>query len=156
MKILFVCTGNICRSPMAEGITKARVPSAWTKRLRVSSAGTFAWEGQGASSHAIEVLGEIGIDISGHRARQLKAELIEDADLVVAIAREHKAEVLRLVPAAKSKVIVLGSLDESRRYDDIADPIGGDRNVYARIRDELCGLIDLLIAYLADKVELDR
>ncbi len=135
---------------------KARVPREWADSADISSAGTFAWEGHPASSLAVEVLGEAGIDISGHRARHLSRELIEAADLVVAIAYEHKAEVVRLVPDVKSKVIVLGSLDRSRRYDDIDDPIGGDRAVYTRIRDELSGLIDRLIAYLADKFEVNQ
>jgi protein-tyrosine-phosphatase len=154
MKILFVCTGNICRSPMAEGMMKARIPRDRAGRWHISSAGTFAWEDQAASALAVDVLAERGIDISGHRARQLTAGLIEDADLVVAIAHEHKAEALRLVPDAKSSVLVLGSLDKSRRYDDIDDPIGGDRAVYARIRDELSGLIDLFITYLSEKYKL--
>lgn len=139
---------------MAEGIMNAKIVNSFGNRLEVSSAGTFAWEGHPASALAVEVLDEVGVDITGHRARHLSRDMIETADAIVAMAREHMAEVIRLVPAAKSKVIVLGDLDRSRRSADIDDPIGGDKELYTRVRDEISGLIDNLITYLIDKFKL--
>ncbi|MGD1048786.1 MAG: hypothetical protein ABR899_08570, partial [Candidatus Krumholzibacteriaceae bacterium] len=126
--ILFVCTGNSCRSPMAAGIAAARVSEAWRGLVSFSSAGTAAFEGMRAASNAVRVLAEAGVDISDHRAMMLTKEMIDEADLVVVMAEEHRAEVLELAPGSLEKVIVLGELDSSRKSPDVADPIGGDED----------------------------
>jgi protein-tyrosine-phosphatase len=155
-RILFVCTGNTCRSPMAEAITRARVPAGWRDDLDTRSAGTHALEDQLASALAIDVLREIGIDLSDHRARRLSKSLIDSADLIVVMTDEHKDSVVRIAPGSEAKVLILGELDRERSSPDIEDPIGGGREDYLRTRDELEGLVGFLIEYLYEKFGLDR
>lgn len=135
---------------MAEAIAKARMPRSWRARVAVSSAGTAAADGTGAAKNAVLVLKEAGIDLSGHRARQLAGEMVREADLVVAMADSHAGEILLLDPAAEGKVMVLGELDGSRVDPDVPDPIGGDVETYRRIRDDIAALVERLIDYLSD------
>ena len=155
-RILFVCTVNICRSPMAEALTRAKIQESLSSDLEISSAGTYAWRDQPASSLAIEVLEEAGIDLSAHRSRELSGELIESADLIVAMTGEHKEEVIRISPDSESRVIILGELDDRRGNPDIMDPLGGGRETYARTRDEINALIAPLIEYIVDKFKLKK
>jgi protein-tyrosine-phosphatase len=149
-KILFVCTGNSCRSPMAAAITAARMTEALRKEISVSSAGTGAYPGMGAAPNAIAVLKEIGIDLNGHRTKLLTKKMVDEADLVVAMTESHKEEILRLAPDSHGKVIVLGELDSTRESPDIFDPMGGGEDVYRRTRDEMDRLVHRLIDYLID------
>ena len=153
-RILFVCTGNTCRSPMAEAIFKDRMPAFWRGQVEALSAGTSAWDGEPASRYAVEVLAEKGIDLSSHRSRMLTGEMVRSSDLIVAMESKHRDAVLRLDPSASSKVLLLGSLDEHRDDADIEDPIGSGRDRYEATRDELFGLVDLLMDYVAERFEM--
>jgi protein-tyrosine-phosphatase len=141
---------------MADALLRTRMPESWRDEVDVSSAGTFAWDGQPASETAVTVLSEIGIDLSSHRARHLEKEIVSSADLLVVMAEEHARVVERLDPEASGKVLMLGELDRERESADIDDPIGGDRDVYAASRDEIDGLIALLIRYISDKFNIEK
>ncbi len=141
---------------MAEGLFKVKMPAAWGSRIHVSSAGTGACEGQPASLFAVEVLRDEGIDISSHRARVLTRGMVENSDVVVAMTRLHRDAIRSIAPEAGAKIVVLGDLDGGRISPDIEDPIGGDRSVYERTRDELDGLISRLIDYLVDLLGLEE
>ena len=129
---------------MARGIAAARSPAGSREEVAFSSAGTAAYDGMRAAENAVLVLKEIGVDISGHRARLLTREMVESSALVVAMARRHREEILRIAPGSAGKVIVLGELDPKRKSPDIEDPIGGDEAVYRRTRDEIADLVSLL------------
>jgi protein-tyrosine phosphatase len=109
--ILVVCTGNVCRSPMAEGFLRA----ALVERLGddappVVSAGTAGWEGAGATHEAIAAARERGVDIAAHRARVLSRSLVEDADLVVCMTGEHRVAVADLLPEALERTFTIAEL----------------------------------------------
>jgi protein-tyrosine-phosphatase len=135
---------------MARGLAAARLPGRWQGKVAFTSAGTSAYDGMRAAENAVLVLKEIGVDISRHRARLLTREMVESSTLVVAMARRHKEEILRMAPGSEGKVIVLGDLDLKRGNPDIEDPIGGDEAVYRLTRDEIAGLIFLLIDNIAE------
>lgn len=153
-EIVFVCTGNTCRSPMAEGLLRSVIPSFWKDEIGVSSAGIGAWEGQAAAGQAVAALAEIGVDISRHRARMLTREIAGGAALMVAMAREHRDYALALCPGAAGRVMLIGELDPARTDPDVRDPIGEDREVYREVRDDIERLVGLLVEHLAQRFGL--
>lgn len=134
-EIVFVCTGNTCRSPMAEGIFN----SLPYKGYYASSAGIFAQSDEKASKNSVLALSEMGINIKTHYARQLTPEIVENAYKIITLTTGHKAAVLSLGNNLQDKVITLGeAAGESR---DISDPFGGDITIYRACRDEILDLV---------------
>lgn len=116
-KILVVCAGNICRSPTAEYLLKAKIKNQANKQ--VDSAGLTALVGKGADKTAAEVAAEYGIDLSPHSAQQLTAELISEYDLILVMEQRHLDDIHLQFPAARGKTFLLGKwLDNI----DIPDP----------------------------------
>ncbi|WP_454735763.1 low molecular weight protein-tyrosine-phosphatase [Cupriavidus necator] len=111
--VLVVCIGNICRSPMAQGLLKQALPG-----VTVSSAGLAALIGKPADANAVELIAQAGLDISAHRAQPLTVALLSQADLILVMDNEQKHEIQRRYPAASGKVFRLGELG---KYD-IPDP----------------------------------
>ncbi len=134
-EILFVCTGNTCRSPMAEGIFSS-LPN---KGYFAASAGIFAENGAKASENSVLALSEIGIDIKNHHAKQLNAEILNRADLIITLTDSHKSAILSLNEGLKNKVITLGEF--AGKITDVSDPFGGSIKVYRRCRDEIAYLV---------------
>ena len=143
-KILLVCTGNICRSPLAAALLQRALAERGIEGIDVSSAGTGAWDGAPVSEGAYLVGLERGLDLSAHRARLLTRELIEEADLVLTMARHHRARVDEL--GGEGRVFVLGEY-AGREGDEaeVSDPFGGDLEVYRDTCVELEALIEAAV-----------
>ena len=143
-RILLVCTGNICRSPLAAALLQRALAQRGIDGLEVASAGTGAWDGAPVSEGAYLVGLERGLDLSAHRARLLTRELVEEADLVLTMARHHRARVDEL--GGEGHVFVLGEY-AGREGDaaEVSDPFGGDLEVYRDTCVELEALIDAAV-----------
>jgi len=139
-RILLVCTGNICRSPLAAALMQRTVQERGVDGIEVSSAGTGAWDGAPASEGAYLVGLEQGLDLSGHRARLLTRDLVEQSDLILTMARHHRARVDEL--GGEGRVFVLGEYaGRSGEAAEVSDPFGGDLQVYRDTCAELGGLV---------------
>jgi protein-tyrosine-phosphatase len=144
-EILLVCTGNICRSPLAAALLERALRERAATGIEVTSAGTGAWDGAPVSEGAYLVGLERGLDLSGHRARLLTRELVEEADLILTMARHHRARVDEL--GGEGRVFVLGEY-AGREGDDaeVSDPFGGDLDVYRDTCAELDAMLDAAVA----------
>jgi protein-tyrosine-phosphatase len=136
MKILFVCTGNTCRSALAEGIARREAIDRGLIDFEVSSAGTSAWNGAPASDGGLLVALEHGVDLSGHRARQLTREIVEEQDVILVMGPHHLERAEALGGEGKSHLLTHyaahGSSDRA-----VSDPFGGDLEVYRATYEEL-------------------
>jgi protein-tyrosine-phosphatase len=136
--VLLVCTGNSCRSVMAEGILKKYLKELGKSDIEVMSAGIHAIDGMGPTKETIDVMNKEGIDISGFRSKALTEDLIKKSDLILVMAGHHMDDIITRVPYAVSKVHILkqfGIKCETRSCEDmdIADPIGRDKSFYEEV-----------------------
>ena len=118
--LVFVCTGNTCRSPMAEALAREVIPVGW----EVSSAGLHASVGASPTTEAVLAASELGADISDHKVRSMTDALAFSATLLVGMTAAHAAELRRRFPFAADKVHVLGEYGP-KPVRDISDPFGG-------------------------------
>ncbi len=149
MHVMFVCTGNTCRSPMAEVLLRAALAERGVDAT-VSSAGTGAWEGAPASEGAYLVALEYELDLSAHRARPLTPALIDEADLILTMSDGHRARVEEL--GGKNKVHLVGKFAGRADRPEVSDPFGGELDGYRQTFIELQGLINRIVDRVAGPV----
>ncbi len=143
--VLFVCTGNTCRSPMAEALFNHHIGnSGW----RAVSAGIYAAAGSPASPNAVAALKERGIDLAGHRSQPITKELVEQADLIAVMTAGHRFEILQDFPEVGNRVCLIKSFGTSKVPADITDPFGGSLNIYKKTRDEIDRSLSDLILFI--------
>jgi protein-tyrosine phosphatase len=155
-RVCFVCTGNICRSPMAESVFRARVEDAGLGHLvEVDSAGTGGWhEGDGADPRTVAVLEEHGYD-SDHTARQFQPSWFARLDLVIALDSGHLGELRRMAPTEEdaAKVVLLRSYDPAAADYDVPDPYYGGLDGFEECREMVEAASSGLLAAVEERVE---
>jgi protein-tyrosine-phosphatase len=179
MNVLFVCTGNLCRSPMAEALFSLIARSRKRPEVKISSAGTWAAKGSRATPDALDVLETVGVDASDHRSRPLRRKHIEEADLIVAMTSVHLLEIQDKVADSGSKLVLLKEVAEIempdlpldlspderlehflrakrpgwRRQLDLDDPMGLPRVAYIRCIKEVWDGVEALANVLIPRIQ---
>ena len=146
MNILFVCTGNTCRSPMAAGLMN-KIAIEEDLDVRIESAGLFAAEGSPASDEAIEAMKKYDVDFSDHRAKQITPELIEKCDVRLTMTAAQK---MLLAEVAADKTYTL--CEYAGTEGDIADPFGGDLEEY----EEVAQMIYFALQSISEKLNNEK
>lgn len=140
MKILLVCTGNTCRSPLAEVMLRRALKEEGVAGVEVASAGTGAWIDEPASEGSYLVALERGLDLAMHRARLLDRELVQQSDLILTLARGHLKKVDGLGGGTKSAL--LGEYaGVSGAGAEVGDPVGGPIEGYRQVADQIEGMV---------------
>ncbi len=149
--ILFICTGNTCRSSMAEALFKDMLQNCGIDNIEVHSAGVAVFFPSGASSNAVEVMKNRNIDLSRHQSRQVTKEMVDTADLVLTMTVSHRERLVHLFPYAADKIFTLkeyvNDADMNRDFD-IIDPFGGDLECYDKCADEIYACLQKLLEKL--------
>jgi protein-tyrosine phosphatase len=151
MQMIFVCTGNTCRSPLAEAawydLTKDKQKQV--KGLQVSTAGLAPFIGKPAAPEAIEIAKSWDVDLSGHRSKQLDPDVARDTEWLIVMTEEQGEAIKDVYRVKDNNVMVLGTFCDNGEFDsDIADPHGGSQEAYetcaAHIRCGVAGLVRVI------------
>lgn len=150
--IIFICTANMCRSPMAEGILKHRLSELAREDILVSSMGTHGMEGNSATELAIDVCRQNNIDISNHKSRHLVAEELADSDLIFVMEPIHKEFLHVFFPQVSQQTFLLGCWPGKEcRKGIIKDPVGGKFEIYQKAFQSLYYHINRIIPFILTK-----
>lgn len=147
MRVIFVCSGNICRSPMAQYAWTTQAKALGVPTMAISM-GTLNIPMERASGSSIEVMREVGIDLTPHRSQGLAMGILARAERIYVMERKHEQKLLAEQPALRGKVRLLGAADDAAQ-PEIPDPIGKDRETYLRVRDRILRCVAAELASLA-------
>lgn len=147
MNILVVCTGNTCRSPMAEGILNNVLSNYGEKYkdVEVQSAGLFTMDGLSPSKEAIVAMKEYGIDIKDYSSNQITRDMINNADLILTMTSNHKKSILKSIPNVKDKVYTLKEYAYGIK-EDVLDPYGQSIDVYKKTAKEIKDAVKKIVS----------
>jgi protein-tyrosine-phosphatase len=147
--ILFVCTGNTCRSPLAEGFLKKLLKEHPFGGVEIGSAGLAALPGSSASSHAVKVALESSVSLDEHKARLVNAELITEADLIIVMEPGHRQQLLDRYPHASDKIYLLRYFARyGSRERGIPDPYGLNLEGYRFCFEDIKECVESLLEWL--------
>jgi protein-tyrosine phosphatase len=151
--VLMVCTGNICRSPMAEGLLSHLLPDSLKARVTVSSAGTHGLYGNQADPFAIKAAAAHGADISMHRARILYAGLVKSSDLVLGMERFHLEAINRMFLFRCKYARLLGTFAPQGENTEIEDPYRSPFEAYEAAAEAILACMPGLIDYIRNQLD---
>ena len=158
-KVIFLCTGNICRSPIGEALLKhaveGRPKTSLLRGLEITSAGTSAVDGMPASANSVSALVRVGIDISDYRATSLTQEMLDDCYALFAMTRSHLDEVKNFYRNAPTRMFTVRQMIPNCSSPDVPDPYGGNLTEYIEVRDIIAEAIPHIIKYLEHELKKD-
>lgn len=146
MKIMFICTGNICRSAMADWLFKKKLEQNNITNIEVYSSGIYAIDGDVSPYEAIEVMEEYGVELKKHRAINIRRSNIKDMDIILCMTLSHKRDLLYMYPELKEKIYTLKEyVKDDKNGIEIKDPWGYDIVTYRFCAAEIDACLDKLI-----------
>lgn len=154
-QILFVCSGNICRSPMAEGYLRYQIPSKYKNMVRIQSAGTLGIDNAPASLAAADVMRESSVDISHHVSQGINYNLVENSDLILTMEMEHYDFIKKKFRPKGKKLQLLGDIGGSEPCNDtgIFDPVGGDLQMFRDCRNLIISELDRFLPKILKMID---
>lgn len=151
--ITFVCTGNTCRSPMAESLFKHAVKNDPDfNNFIISSAGVCAWDGTHASDYAIKVLQDCGIDLSHHRSKAVTQSLIDKSAIILCMTTSHKEILESEFKTGITPIFLLREFLPDNTNKNIPDPFGRNLDAYKNSRDNIVEAIPSIIKYIKEHI----